>query len=340
MENGERPRVTAIVPAYNAEATIGSCLRAIFALRPAVAEVIVYDDGATDRTHAIARAANARILCHHGPPRGPAHGRNAAAAQARSDLLLFVDADVVVAPDSLERLVAALRESKAAAAFGSYDDRLVSRRATSIYANLRHHFVHQHSPQDATTFWAGIGLIDRSIFISVGGYDAKTFVHPSIEDVELGIRLVTAGHRIRLVPQALGTHYKDWSLFQVWYSDVVRRAYPWSCLIADKRTAGADLNVATSERVTALFAVAIPALLFLGFVMPSMLVMAALMTVGYMGRNRRFFGFLAKRVRMPTLAAAIAMHWLYHCYASVTFAVVMMMTKLGARRRIAASGGS
>jgi GT2 family glycosyltransferase len=332
------PNVTAIVPAYNAEATIGSCLQAIFALRPAVAEVIVYDDGATDRTHAIAAAANARVLSNNGAPRGPAHGRNAAAMQARSDLLLFVDADVVVAPASLERLLAALADGKAAAAFGSYDDRLVSRRATSVYANLRHHFVHQHSARDATTFWAGIGLIDRSIFMAIGGYDAETFARPSIEDVELGIRLVAAGHRIRLVPEALGTHHKDWSLFQVWYSDVVRRAYPWSRLIADQKTAGTDLNVAISERVTALFALAIPALLLLGFVTPVMFIAPALATAGYIGRNRRFFGFLAKRVPLPTLAAAVAMHWSYHCYSSATFAVVMIMTKLGARRRSAPLG--
>jgi GT2 family glycosyltransferase len=329
--------VTAIVPAYNAEATIGACLQAISALRPMVAKVIVFDDGATDRTNAIATAANVCVIRNNGPPRGPAHGRNAGAMRARSDLLLFVDADVVIAPDSLNKLVAAIADGKAAAAFGSYDDRQVSRRGASVYANLRHHFFHQHSARDATTFWAGIGLIDRSVFMAVGGYDAEAFAHPSIEDVELGMRLVAAGYRIRLVPEAFGTHYKDWSLLQVWYSDVVRRAYPWSCLIADRRTAGADLNLATGERVTALFALAIPVLLLLGFVTPVMFVAAALAAAAYIFRNRRFFGFLAERVPMRVLAATVALHWLYHCYASTTFAVVVMMTKLGARRRSAPS---
>jgi glycosyltransferase involved in cell wall biosynthesis len=69
--------VTAIVPAYNAEATIGACLQAISALRPMVAKVIVFDDGATDRTNAIATAANVCVIRNNGPPRGPAHWRNA-----------------------------------------------------------------------------------------------------------------------------------------------------------------------------------------------------------------------------------------------------------------------
>jgi GT2 family glycosyltransferase len=303
-----------------------------------VAEVIVYDDGATDRTNAIAAGASARLLCNNGPPRGPAHGRNAGAALARSDLLLFVDADVVIASDALDKLLASVADGTAAAAFGSYDDRQVSLRATSIYANLRHHFFHQNSSRDATTFWAGIGLIDRRIFMAIGGFDAEMFAKASIEDVELGVRLSAAGHRIRLVPEAVGTHHKDWSLWQVWYSDVVRRAYPWSCLIADGRTAGADLNVVTSERITALFALAVPALVLLGFITPVMLVAAAVATACYIGRNRRFFAFLAKRTSLPTLVSSVAMHWSYHCYASVTFALVMIMTKMGVRRR-SGSGG-
>jgi len=334
------PTVTVIVPARNAERTLEACLKAIFALEPAVTEVIVYVDGATDRTKAVAAAGRANVICNEGAPRGPAYARNTAAAQARSDLLLFVDADVVVGPDALRRLVAALVDDKAAAAFGSYDDRQVSRRITSRYANLRHHFFHQHSACDATTFWAGMGLIDRQVFMALGGFDAATFSQPSIEDVELGVRMIAAGHRIRLVPEAVGTHCKEWSLRQLWYSDIVRRAYPWSCLIADGRTAATDLNVAAAERVTAAVALAVPALLIFGVAMPIMLLAAAAVMTGYIARNRRFFGFLAARMSVPALCVSVAMHWSYHCYASLTFASTMALTKLGMLRRSSQSAAS
>src|SRR5437868_5535618 len=88
----------------------------------------------------------------------------------------------------------------ASAAFGSYDDRPISRRTASLYVNLRHHFVHQHSARDASTFWSGLGLIDRRIFLDIGGYDEVLFTRPSIEDIELGTRLVAAGHIVCLVP--------------------------------------------------------------------------------------------------------------------------------------------
>ena len=42
------------------------------------------------------------------------------------------------------------------------------------------------------------------------------------------MRMVRAGHRIVLVPAAQGTHLKDWSLSQVWRTDILKRALPWS----------------------------------------------------------------------------------------------------------------
>lgn len=328
---GKRPSVAVIVPAYNAQATIGPCLDAIRAALQPGDELIVYDDGATDSTNAMAKAAGARILRNEGRPKGPGYGRNAAAQAAASDLLLFVDADVVIAPDVLDLLAGEIASSSAIAAFGSYDDHPRSDRYTSLYANLRHHFVHQNGPCEATTFWSGIGMIDRKTFLAFGGYDTALFVHPSIEDVELGVRLKSKGYRIRLVHQAFGTHCKDWSLWRVWHTDVVRRAYPWSELIADGRTAGLDLNVATGERITAFMAVAsFACLLVTPFYGPA-LVGAIGFILGYAIRNRKFFGFLARRLPLAGLAVAVAMHWCYHIYATATFVLVQVMTKLRLR---------
>lgn len=328
---GERPTVTVIVPAYNAQATIAPCLDAIHAAMQPGDELIVYDDGATDDTNAIAKAAGARILRNEGSPKGPGFGRNAAARAAATDLILFVDADVVIAPDVLDLLAGEIGRTGAIAAFGSYDDHPRSDRYTSLYANLRHHFVHQNGPCEATTFWSGIGMIDRKTFLAFGGYDTALFVHPSIEDVELGVRLKSRGHRIRLVHQAFGTHCKDWSLWRVWHTDVVRRAYPWSALIADGRTAGIDLNVATGERITAFLAVAsLICLLASPFYGPA-LIAAAFFALGYGIRNRKFFGFLAKRLPVGGAVVAVAMHWCYHIYATATFVIVQVMTKLRLR---------
>ncbi len=326
------PTVAVIVPAYNASATLPACLAAIATMTWPAAEVIVFSDGATDDTDTIARDAGVRIIRNDGPPRGPAYGRNAATAAAQSELLLFVDADVVVAPDALELLVRDLTAHDAQAAFGSYDNQPESQRVASLYANLRHHFVHQHSARDASTFWSGLGLIDRRVFLALKGFDALRFGHPSIEDVELGARLIAHGYRIRLAPAAQGKHCKDWSLSRVWHTDIVRRAWPWACLIAERRTAAADLNLATAERAKAVLALASAVGLVVGVAQPWGWAFAGAMLLIYLWLNRSFLAVLAKRLSPLGLLQATGMHWCYHIYATATYLAATLWTLFGRRQ--------
>lgn len=319
-----RHPVSIIVPAYNAEATLPACLAAIQSAMQADDELIVFDDGSTDATRRSAVGAGARILGNAGPPRGPAHGRNRGAASATRNHLLFVDADVIIRPDAIDLLAAELGQGWAVAAFGSYDDRPRSRRLPALYANLRHHFVHQRGNHDATTFWSGIGMIDRGVFQSVGGFDEVLFAHPSIEDVELGMRLANGGHKIRLVPEAQGTHWKDWSLWRVWHTDIVRRALPWSRLIADGQRPQADLNLAPKERLLAIIALAalgtIVGGLFSGPVWLATLILISAYLIGI----GPFLRVASKNVGLVQLTGMAALHFCYHVYASATYACVRL----------------
>ena len=328
-----RDAVSVIVPAYNAEATITECLKALKAAMHPDDELIVFDDGSTDATPTIAKAAGARIVTNPGRPKGPGHGRNAAAATAMKPYLMFVDADVIIAPDAIDRLVDEVGKTGAVAAFGSYDDQPRSRRLPALYANLRHHFVHQSGRLDATTFWSGIGLMRKDLFLEVGGYDDTLFSHPSIEDVELGMRLIDRGNRIRLVPDAQGTHWKDWTLWRVWHTDVVRRALPWSRLIADGQAPEADLNLARKEQFLAVLALSTPLALVGGFFFKPLWLAAVAAVALYVIGIFPFVRVLSRRMNVFQLVAAIGLHLCYHIYASVTYVSVMLATRLGLRRR-------
>jgi GT2 family glycosyltransferase len=328
-----RDAVSLIVPAYNAEATLAECLSALRRAMQPEDELIIFDDGSTDATPSIAETANARILANPGRPKGPAHGRNAAAATSTKGYVMFVDADVIIKPDAIDRLVEEVRKTGAIAAFGSYDDHPRSRRLPAIYANLRHHFVHQCGCREATTFWSGIGLMNADVFREFGGYDEVMFAHPSIEDVELGMRLISAGKRIRLVPEAQGTHWKDWTLWRVWHTDVVRRALPWCRLIADGQLAEADLNLARKERLLAAVALGVPATLIAGCFRPSIWLATGVLVALYVAGIMPFVRLLARRTNALHLAGAIAMHLCYHVYASCTYAVIILATRVRLRRR-------
>ena len=317
------PSVTVIVPAYNAEATLPACLEAIGRMTHPAAEIIVFSDGATDSTPRIAEASGATVIHNVGPSRGPGHGRNVASRRATSQLLLFVDADVVISPTCLATLIADMQENGATAAFASYDNQPRSTRVAGLYANLRHHFVHQNSTREATTFWSGVGLIDRQVFLDVGGYDEVMFAQPSIEDVELGMRLKAHGHRIRLVPEALAKHCKDWTLWRVWHTDVVRRALPWSRLLLAGKSDGADLNLSSAERIKALLAVAVFGSTIVALIEPGALFATGLLFGAYAYLNRHFIQVLARNLTTSQWIRATLLHLCYHAYSLGAYAWAM-----------------
>ena len=319
----ERPSTLAvIIPAFNAAATLPACFSALEQSERKPDEIILFDDGSDDDTARIARAAGAVVLTNGSRAQGPAVGRNFAAGAARSDIIAFVDADVAVSPEALGKLVAPLVAGEAVASFGSYDDLPKSRRMSALYANLRHHWVHQHGSPEAFTFWSGLGAIRADTFRSLGGFDPM-FDKPSIEDVELGIRIIESGGRIRLVKDALGTHHKDWGVRQLWKTDILRRAIPWAVLMKQGRGQADDLNISTRERVSAVLAHLVIFAVPLSFLSPSWWPLLPLAIAGYLALNSRFFAFLFRVAGLRAGFAGIILHWCYHLYASATYALVM-----------------
>jgi len=229
------PRVSVIVPAYKNAQQLEECLSALKRDALPDTEIIVVDDASRDETPATAERCGVRVL-RLAENAGPGGARNHGASHARGDILFFVDSDVVVRPGSVARVAQVFREHPdLAAVFGSYDAHPRAAGVVSQYRNLLHHFVHQQGNSDASTFWAGCGAIRRRVFEEVGGFDGQRFPRSSIEDIELGYRLRQAGYRILLDKSLQGTHLKRWSLRSVIWTDVTRRAIPWSRLILESK---------------------------------------------------------------------------------------------------------
>jgi succinoglycan biosynthesis protein ExoU len=106
-------RVSVIIAAKDAEATIGRAVRSALA-EPETEEVLLVDDGSADGTIAAARAAAAgsdRLVLHALPRnRGPAAARNLALDTARAPLVAILDADDWLEPGRFARLLAAAGE--------------------------------------------------------------------------------------------------------------------------------------------------------------------------------------------------------------------------------------
>jgi len=108
QRRAEAGSVSVVVPARNEAATLPALLQSLEALAVAVSEVVVVDDASADETASVARAAGATVLAAGPPPAGwtgKAWACHVGARATAGDLLLFLDADTVLAPDALDGLL-------------------------------------------------------------------------------------------------------------------------------------------------------------------------------------------------------------------------------------------
>ena len=315
----QQPYISVIVPVFNGERFLNRCLEAVTASSYKSYEVIVVDDCSTDKSVEISRQHGATVL-RMPHQSGPAGARNLGAREARGEILLFVDADVVVKPDTVERVGADfVNHPQIAAVFGSYDDEPAEKNFISQYKNLFHRFVHQQSSSEAVTFWAGCGAVRRDVFLAVDGFNAERYPRPAIEDIELGYRLCAAGHRILLDKQLQAKHLKRWTLKSMLHADIFCRAIPWSTLILESQGMVNDLNLQTSDRVSAgLLGVSLTILPF-SIIKPQLLLLVVALLATILLLNHKLYRFFFQRKGLWFAVRAFPFHLLYYLYSAITF---------------------
>lgn len=185
-----------IIPVYNGESTIPDTLNSIRNLASDQYELIVVDDGSTDQSAAIARNAGARVVSM-AQNSGPAAARNAGANEAKHDIIVFTDSDVLVPKTMLGKLETRFRESAADCVQGVFSEVCPFGNYFSQYKNLYNRFVLKRLPDWIDTTYTSITAVKKEAFLECGGFD-ENIRGASVEDRTLGRNLIQAGYRIRL----------------------------------------------------------------------------------------------------------------------------------------------
>src|SRR5215469_12892220 len=108
-----KPLVSILIPAFNAEKWIAETIRSALAQTWPRKEIIVVDDGSTDRTLAVARQfASKDVAVLSRENHGAAATRNHAFSLSQGDYIQWLDADDLLSPDKVERQMGAVEETR------------------------------------------------------------------------------------------------------------------------------------------------------------------------------------------------------------------------------------
>jgi GT2 family glycosyltransferase len=301
---GSAPTLAVVVPATDNPAGLERCLAALGASDDAPEELVVQREPAGA---------------------GPAAARNLGVAASEAEVIVFLDSDVEVHADALalirQRFAA---DPDLAALFGAYDDDPADPGLTSRYRNLLHHHVHSGAAGEAETFWAGLGAVRREAFEAIGGFDANRFPQPSVEDIELGMRLRRGGARIVLDPRIRGRHLKAWTPVSMARTDFTRRGIPWARLLLREGSGSTALNLGRRRRAGAAASVAL-----LGSLLARRPRLAAAALLANLLLDGDLDALLARRGGPRLLLAGVGLHQLHQltAAASVPAALVLHLTE-------------
>jgi GT2 family glycosyltransferase len=301
------PPISFVVPVRPGSPHLDGCLERIGLAAPPASQVIVVIDGCPTPSD---RAACARFAVEPialPTARGPAAARNAGIRAARSDVVMFVDDDVLLCGDAPDVALRAIRDQGYDAVFGRYTELTPARGAVTQLANLHHSFVHLTHAGPAQTFWGGCSAARGDALREVGGFDEDLRY---CEDIALGRKLVTAGRRILIAPGLMGTHLKSYRVRSWLHTQLLGRALPWSRLILDGRAPFGALNTDRSGVASTAASLLAAATLAAGLVYRPLLAVTAASLAALLLVNARLVRFVLGR--QPALAAPLLPYLVAH----------------------------
>lgn len=217
--------ISAVIPARDSLQTLPQCIRSLQVQSRTPFEIIVVDDGSREPlAQQYPPDSNVRIV-RIPESEGPAAARNLGAAIADGDIVLFVDSDVILNPDTIERITDAfIRQPQIVAVQGVYTPDLPPDRG--LFSRYQNHYYHyaflgistDHPAVCATFCYA----IRRAAFRDSGGFDTS-IRKPTVEDEAFGYGLHQAGRIIFLDRDCRVMHLAEYTALSL-----VRRKFTMS----------------------------------------------------------------------------------------------------------------
>jgi glycosyltransferase involved in cell wall biosynthesis len=220
--------VSVVVPVYNGARNIHRCIENLLGQQSAGDfEIVVADDGSTDNTRDIVNSFRAgRVKAEFHEHVGRAQNRNLGAAEARGDVLVFLDSDMQASPNLLAEHAG--RQSRLG------DNGIVIGSVPVATTCLRHAVGRylaakwkrrlaalERNPEDPFLMQSGNFSIGHGFFDRLGGFDAGLDMYGA-EDIDFFVRARESGGVFEYCPTAISEHEVEES-FQVLYAKATEK---------------------------------------------------------------------------------------------------------------------
>lgn len=200
-------KVSVVVPMYNSSKHIEKCLDGILNQTLKDLEVVLVDDCSTDDTISKAEKYPFKIIKLKENSR-VSKARNCGVENTSGEIIIFVDADVVLAPDSIEMVISNMSKPDTDVVCGNYTADIPKANFFSQFLNLFVVYRYSHPPEFVNFIFSCFFAIKRTAYKSVEGFNEEMFYY---EDVEIGYKLTKRGYHIRLNPIIEVTHLKQYT---------------------------------------------------------------------------------------------------------------------------------
>ena len=202
-----RPFVSVIIPCFNEEATIANCLRSVLASNYKSFEIIVVNDGSSDRTSLVVREFSrnySTINLFEKENGGKAQALNFGIDRARGEIIVCIDADSALKADTLAKLIRWFADKKVGAVSGNVK---VANKKSFLGLHQAGEYISGLNLQrrsfeilNALQIIPGaVGAFRKNVMDEVGGYSLDT----KVEDMDLTIAIQKAGYKVVYEPKAI-----------------------------------------------------------------------------------------------------------------------------------------
>jgi glycosyltransferase involved in cell wall biosynthesis len=236
--------ISIVIPNHNNVATIGKCLEAIFTSEYRNFEVIVVDDSSTDSSVDIIRQYPCRLICFK-ERRGASAARNTGAINSNGEIIFFIDADCIIAKDTLTIVNRIMSEHKPDTVIGgTYTPVPSDRDFFSRFQSAYIHYSETKNPDRPDYIASHAMVIYAETFRKHHGF-LENFM-PILEDVELSHRLKKAGCRLLMYPDIQVKRIFNFNLFKS-LKNAFRKTKYWTIYSIKNRDALTDSGTASIE---------------------------------------------------------------------------------------------